>query len=256
MDIKEFFTGYKGKDMPKELKGFNWGACIFTFIWGLKYKAWITLLALPLIIVQLPTGLNWILLTVLQIYCGIKGNEWAYQVEWWKKPADFRRTQMLWSMTALALTFIIPLTVGLFVVRFVQKSPDNPMEFVRNAQCVTAFHKLEKGLSAVSPNSTPEEMAKSFASKFKSTQLEDNKVIFLSGRDKAKAYYILFDKYSPDKDCSFAENCVVTSFYELPDLSLVPFEPCTFYFDNQKTIVPAENTSEGLKKGNNIFKYL
>ena len=31
--LKEFLTGYKGKDMPKELKDFNWGAFLLTFIY-------------------------------------------------------------------------------------------------------------------------------------------------------------------------------------------------------------------------------
>ena len=69
-------------DLPEELKDFNWAAFFLTFIWGFKYKAWITFLAIPLMIIQLPIGLNWILLIALQLYCGIKGNEWAYKQEY------------------------------------------------------------------------------------------------------------------------------------------------------------------------------
>ena len=52
MNWKEFLTGYKGKNIPKELNEFNWGAFLLTFIWGIKHKAWITLLAIPLIYFQ------------------------------------------------------------------------------------------------------------------------------------------------------------------------------------------------------------
>ena len=55
MSWKEFFTGYKGKDLPPELKDFNWGALLLTFIWGIKHRAWITLLAIPFNLVPITT---------------------------------------------------------------------------------------------------------------------------------------------------------------------------------------------------------
>ena len=77
-------------DIPSELKDFNWAAFLLTFIWGFKYNAWITFLAIPLIIFQMPLGFNWFLLAILQLYCGFKGNEWAYKKNYWMKSKDFR----------------------------------------------------------------------------------------------------------------------------------------------------------------------
>ena len=96
------------KNMPEELQDFNWAAFLLTFIWGLKFKAWITLLAIPLLLIQLPFGLNWLLLIILQLYCGANGNKWAYRQEYWKKPKDFRITQMKWAAVALGFYIIVP----------------------------------------------------------------------------------------------------------------------------------------------------
>ena len=253
MNIKEFLTGYKGKDIPKELKAFNWGAYIFTFIWGIKYKAWITLLAIPFMVFQLPLGLNWLLFAVLQIYCGIKGNDWAYQVEWWKSPAEYRRTQLKWAVCAMLLTLLCPLVAGILAVKFA-KNPDNLKDFVRNSQCVTANNKVKKGIVRVSVTSTPNEMAQKFSTRFKNTRVEGNKVIFTNGKNES--YYIMFDKMDNDAACDVSKNCFITSNYELPDMMILPFDACTFYFDNNKNVIPDKSTSEALQKGANIFKYL
>ncbi len=254
MNIKEFLTGYKGKDMPKELKAFNWGACILTFIWGVRYRAWITLLAVPLLIFQLPLGLNWFLYAVLQIYCGMKGNEWAYQLEWWKKPAEFRKTQAMWAVCATLITIIVPFLTGLFIVRFVKKSPDNLKDFVRNAQCVTANSKIKKGIGRVSVITTPQEMAQSFSKQFKGTQVDDSKVIFTT--KNGKSYYITFNKTDNDASCDVSGNCFITSNYEVPEMMTLPFDACIFDIDNNKNVTPDKMTSEALKKGINLFKYL
>lgn len=246
----------KVKVIPKDLKAFNLGACIFTFIWGIRYRAWITLIAIPLILIQLPLGLNWLLFCAFQLYCGFKGNEWAYQVEWWKKPQDFKRTQMAWAVSAMIVTVIVPFITALFLVRFLKKSPDNPIEFVRNAQCVTAYNRLQKGVNSIPVASTSQDMAKQFSRKYRNVQLDDSKVIFTTGQDKTKAYFIMFNKMDEGAGCDVDKNCFVTSSYELPEVMVAPFEPCVFYIDNQKNIMPDDSTEKALQKGNNIFKYL
>lgn len=259
MNIKQFITGYKGKDIPKELKEFNWGAFLLTFIWGVKYKAWITLLAIPLIWFQLPLGINWLLYTILQFYCGIKGNEWAYQEEWWKKPQDFRKTQAKWAICAIALNIIIPFAVLSIAARFINKSQDNPAEFIQNALCVVSYNKLKSGLKRVqlTTTTTEAEVANQFAQNFNNATDENNYVKFLvkSSGKEIEAYNIKFHKKN-DEICDITkQNCAAQSSYIMPT-DVMSFGECNFYFNNRKEVEPSKPTKEAIDKGFNIFKYL
>ncbi len=255
MDLKEFITGYKGKDIPPELKEFNWGAFLLTFIWGIKYKAWITLLAIPLFFIQMPLGFNWVLLFALQIYCGIKGNEWAYQVEYWKKPADFRKTQTKWAVTAILLNIIVPLMIISSILRFINKSPDNMLELAQNAQCTTTYHVLSKRLPTISINNmtSENEIAKKYASLYSNSKVEINTALvkFKNGID----YTIIFNRFDENQCDIHKRNCLIRASYTLP-MGASTFSECIYYFDKDKKIVPDENTQKALDKGLNIFKYL
>lgn len=259
MNWKEFITGYKGKDMPKELKDFNWGAFLLTFIWGIKHKAWITLLAIPLIIYQLPLGINWILYTILQFYCGIKGNMWAYQVDWWMSPKDFRKKQAIWSGTAIAINILIPILLLTLAIRFIQKSPENPAEFIKNAQCTVAYNKLKKEFNNISLNSstTSNDIANSFAKHFHNATASGSDVNFTIKSDgkNIDAYYINFERPN-DEFCNILQrNCTITSSFILPP-EMNFSTHCKFYFDFDRKFEPDEETTKALKKGFNILKYL
>lgn len=260
MNWKEFLTGYKGKNIPKELNEFNWGAFLLTFIWGVKHKAWITLLAIPLIYFQLPLGLNWLLLTGLQFYCGFKGNMWAYQVDWWMSPKDFRQNQMRWAIIAIILNISIPLFALIIAGRFIQKSPSNPIDFIGNTQCTVAYSKLERKFNKISLNSTMtnNNIAENFAKQFKNTSTDGSRVIFsvkTEGGKNIEAYYIDFAT-QPNQMCNILQhNCTITSTFILPAEMNIP-NHCEFFFDMDKNIEPDEQTAKNLKKGANIFKYL
>ncbi len=260
MDWKEFLTGYKGKDMPSELKEFNWGAFLLTPIWGIKHKALITLLGIPLIWFQLPLGLNWILYTILQFYAGFKGNMWAYQVDWWMTPKDFRKYQAQWAIVAVLLNILIPVILLGIAGRFIQKDLDNPAKFITNTQCSIAYSKLNKGFKKVSLNSTTSstDIAKSFARNFKNAVPYDENVHFSVKHDgkNVEIYMITFSMYNNASNCNVKDkNCTISSSFILPpEINFT--NHCEFYFDKDKNIVPDESTQEALKKGANIFKYL
>lgn len=260
MSVKEFFTGYKGKNIPKELNEFNWGAFLLTFFWGIPNKAWITLLAIPLIWFQLPFGLNWILFTILQFYCGFKGNMWAYQNDWWMAPKDFRKKQAAWGLFAITINILFPIVILMTIVRFAQKSPDNPVDFIKNTQCVAAYSKLKKEFYKVNINNTTTEIqiAEDFAKHFKDVNVDGSSVNFKikSNGQNVDIYHITFNKYSPEKSCNLLEkNCVITSSFIIP--AEISFSNhCQFYFDNNKNFEPDEETKKSLDKGYNIFKYL
>lgn len=254
------FNNQNKKQLPIELKAFNWGAFLLTFIWGIRFKAWITLLAIPLIWFQLPLGLNWILFFILQIYCGLKGNEWAYQVDWWKNTSEFQKTQINWAAAAVAINIVIPFVILLIAARFIQKTPDNPAIFIENAQCTISYNKIKQGLPKIkiTRSMSTTDMAKLFASEFSNTKTDGSSVIFTvnDGANQIDLYSINFNKYDTDVNCDInLENCTITSSYIMPNLSYASRE-CTFYFDSNGKIKPDKRTQQALNMGMNIFKYL
>lgn len=84
-------------------KRFNWGAFFLTWIWGVCNKTYITLLIFLTLIpfVGMFIGLP------LQIWFGIKGNEWAWKNKKFKGVNDFHRYQKNWAIagTVLSLFF-------------------------------------------------------------------------------------------------------------------------------------------------------
>lgn len=259
MNWKEFLTGYRGKDLPDELKGFNWGAFLLTFVWGIKHRAWITLLGIPLLVVQLPMGLNLILFTVLQFYCGFKGNMWAYQQDWWMSVKDFRMTQIRWAAAAICLNIIIPVILLTLTLQFIKKSPDNPKNFILNTQCAIANSNLKYGMKNVSINSsvTSNDIAANFGKQFKNTVVNEDNVEFFVKKynQKIDIYYITFIKDSK-KPCKFeTKNCIINSGFILPDEISIDSH-CQFYFNDKREFIPDNITKKVLKKGYNFFKYL
>jgi hypothetical protein len=259
MNIKEFLSGNNGKELPKELRGFNWGAFILTFIWGYFHKAWVTMLAIPLIIFQMPLGINWILLTVLQIYCGIKGNEWAYQHDFWMTPAQFRMKQIKWGVFAMALSVVLPLSFMLVFARFMSKSEDNPQLLLQNAQCTVAYQKIKKHLkySYMESVTSADDVAYEFAKEDKEATASDDTVLYGSSAQGVRVDYFMLKFTKPANElCKFEkQNCKIEASFVIPD-DIIEMQPCIFYMDNFKKIKPDEFTQNAIDKGFNIIKYL
>jgi len=85
-------TSEQGKDavIPEEIKGWNWGAFLMSWIWGIGNKVWIALLAL-------------ILGIIMSIVLGIKGNEWAWRSKTWNSVEHFKKTQRTWAVVGIIL---------------------------------------------------------------------------------------------------------------------------------------------------------
>jgi hypothetical protein len=96
--------------MPAELQGWNWGAFLLTWAWGIGNKVWLSLLGLiPLPFVGLAVA----------ILLGLKGNEWAWQYKKWDSVEHFRRTQrfwMFWGIASLIAPFVFILGITLIIV--------------------------------------------------------------------------------------------------------------------------------------------
>lgn len=242
------------------MQDFNWGAFLLTFVWGIKYKAWITFLAIPLFLIHLPLGLNWFLLIIFQFYCGINGNKWAYEQEWWRKPSDFNKTQIRWAILAVSMNIIIPFIILALASAFITKNPENPKEYIGNGLCTISYNKLKNTLphTIISINTTSYDIAKQFGKNFRGTKIAGNTVIFNVKREnkmfKQGLYGITFEK--PDNEnCNIAKgNCTIYVTY-IQDVDMDTIAECHYTFNNMQ-IKPDTKTQKALDKGLNIFKYL
>lgn len=87
----------KETPIPAEVKGQNWGAFTFSYLWGIGNKTYLPLLAL------IP-GFNLIWVFV----CGIKGNTWAWQKGQYQAVDidKFKATQATWNRAGI-VAFIV-----------------------------------------------------------------------------------------------------------------------------------------------------
>lgn len=88
--------------IPSEIRGWNWGAFLSNWIWGLAHNVWIALLCfVPF--VNIP----------MVFVLGAKGNEWAWRNKKWDSIDHFKATQRTWAWCGLGM-FVVSVT--LFVV--------------------------------------------------------------------------------------------------------------------------------------------
>lgn len=84
-----------GTVVPAEVKGWNWGAFMFNWIWGIGNKTYLPLLTLIPIF-----NIVWIFIV------GAKGNEWAWQKGDYKDVETFNAVQATWNRAGL-VQFIV-----------------------------------------------------------------------------------------------------------------------------------------------------
>jgi hypothetical protein len=90
-------------DVPAEVPGWNWGAFLLGWIWGIKNRTWIALWTfIP--IVGIP----------VMFILGAHGSEWAWRNRQWQSVEQFKRTQRRWSWYGLIVTV---LALGLLIAR-------------------------------------------------------------------------------------------------------------------------------------------
>jgi len=91
--------------LSREIQGWNWGAFLLSWIWGIGNSVWIALLALiPYV------GF------VMAIVLGVKGNEWAWRYKKWDSIEHFKRTQSTWTKWGVGLAVAGIILSILFVI--------------------------------------------------------------------------------------------------------------------------------------------
>lgn len=96
-----------GKSVPQEIKGWNWGAFMYNFVWGIGNKTYLPLLCLIPIF-----NIVWVFVV------GFKGNEWAWQKNSYKDVETFKAVQATWNRAGL-VSFIITILFVLIYIFFI-----------------------------------------------------------------------------------------------------------------------------------------
>ncbi len=84
--------------------GWNWGAAGLTWIWGIRFNAWLAFLTF----VPALGGIWWIVL-------GMKGNEWAWNAHPWSSREEFEKAMAPWNMWGKIL-FIVSIALPIIFV--------------------------------------------------------------------------------------------------------------------------------------------
>ena len=106
MEVAPENTSGQGRSaiIPQEIRGWNWGAFFFGWLWGISNRVWISLLsAIPYIGV------------IILIVLGVKGNEWAWRNKRWDSIEHFRSTQRKWGIAG-AVVLAIGIVLGISAV--------------------------------------------------------------------------------------------------------------------------------------------
>lgn len=98
-------TNTDAADVPEEIKGWNWGAFAFNWIWGIGNKTYLPLLALIPIF-----DIVWIFI------CGAKGNEWAWKDGHYTDVESFKNTQATWNRAGLVMFIIQVVLIALYIL--------------------------------------------------------------------------------------------------------------------------------------------
>ncbi|MGZ5038433.1 MAG: cytochrome c oxidase assembly factor Coa1 family protein [Usitatibacter sp.] len=90
--------------VPPEVRGWNWGAFLLSWIWGIGNNTYVALLALVPVV-------NLVVIFVL----GAKGSEWAWRNKKWEGVEHFRRVQRKWAFAGAIVWLVL---IGLFVALY------------------------------------------------------------------------------------------------------------------------------------------
>ncbi len=81
--------------VPPEVRGWNWGAFLLSWIWAIGNHVWLGLLALVPYV-----GF------IMAIVLGVKGSEWAWQHRRWDSVDQFKATQKVWTVWGVAIILV------------------------------------------------------------------------------------------------------------------------------------------------------
>jgi hypothetical protein len=124
----------KGAAIPVELKGWNWGAFLMNWVWGIFNKTYIALLTfVPLVGMFMPFVL------------GFKGNAWAWRNKKWESIEHFRKVQRKWAMWGV-ITLVVSLVVSAGSVFLLFESLKNSEPYVMAVDKAQLSEEVQKAI--------------------------------------------------------------------------------------------------------------
>lgn len=135
--------------VPPEVEGWNWGAFLLTWIWGIGNSTYVALLMfVPLVNVVMPFML------------GFKGSAWAWRNQRWRDVEHFRAVQRKWAWWGvgiiIAMLAMVALTVQLVFGMLAKSEPYvNSLTRVHESDAVSRI--VGQPLSIGSPSGQLEE---------------------------------------------------------------------------------------------------
>lgn len=80
------------RDIPEEIRHWNWGAFFLNAIWGVGNKTYVALFALVPVV------------NVFMVFLlGINGNKWAWKNNEWESVEEFLEVQKKWTYAGYAV---------------------------------------------------------------------------------------------------------------------------------------------------------
>lgn len=104
------YTSNYTNGVPNEIKGWNWGAFFFNWIWGVCNGVYWPLI---LIVVNFIPYVGALISLGGCVALGINGNEWAWKGKSWSSIQEFKRVQHKWS---IAVLWVLGISVGLGIL--------------------------------------------------------------------------------------------------------------------------------------------
>jgi len=123
--------------IPKEIKRWNWGAFLLTWIWGLFHNVWLSLLAvIPYV------GF------IMAIILGIKGSEWAWQAEHYDSVEEFKRRERKWTIAGIIVWSILILAIVIMSIARVRILPSmmGTEAKLHDARRIADLHNVQNAL--------------------------------------------------------------------------------------------------------------
>lgn len=107
-------SGTRDAEIPPEIKKWNWAAFLMPAVWGLfsgvPYTAILFGAAL------LPPMVQLIVMVVVSVFLGAKGNELAWRGKKWRSVEHFKAFQKQWTSWAVKLTIAVVALLVLWVI--------------------------------------------------------------------------------------------------------------------------------------------
>lgn len=158
--------------VPKEVKGWNWGAFLLTWIWGIGNnvrQALIVLIPLAGFIMAIVlesepawlgrqrtwgmSGEVWIALFlvmpligfIMAIVLGMKGSEWAWKNKRSVSVEHFRRTQRTWAWWGIGISAVL---AGFLAAAIIPNIPQEP-DWLKTEAALTELHNVQTAVTAM-----------------------------------------------------------------------------------------------------------